>query len=179
MKEYSVSVGDKRYKIVVDRTDEKTFSVRVDEKHHEVSVESLLSFNLPIAVEIDGRPYKIGLAKTDRETYGVDLDGKKTFVKVAPVGVKKEPVRATLLLGRPSARKPIRGEGQVEAPMPGRIVSIKVKPGSQVKMGETLLILEAMKMENEIMAPRDGVVKDVKVTEGASVGKGDVMVIIG
>lgn len=179
MKEYSVTVGDRQYKIVVDRSGEKTFSVRVNEKHHEVAIEGLLSFNAPITVEIDGRPYKIGLSKTDRETYGVELEGKKTVVKVSSVGTKKEPARATPLLGRPTTKRPMKSDGQIEAPMPGRIVSVKVKTGDYVKVGDALLILEAMKMENEIMASREGTVKEVRVSEGASVGKGEVMVVVG
>ena len=47
--------------------------------------------------------------------------------------------------------------------MPGTILSVAIKPGASVKSGETLMVLEAMKMENEILAPQDGVVKSVAV----------------
>lgn len=67
----------------------------------------------------------------------------------------------------------------VNAPMPGVVLSVSVNPGSQVKAGEILLILEAMKMENEITAPADGTVLDVCVRKGASVNSGDIMVLIG
>lgn len=71
----------------------------------------------------------------------------------------------------------ISGEA-IKAPMPGTILSIKVSPGTSVKKGDTLVILEAMKMENEISAPRDGVVSEVIVTTGASVSTGDVLLAI-
>jgi len=66
----------------------------------------------------------------------------------------------------------------VKAPMPGTILEIKVQPGTAVKKGEVLLILEAMKMENEILASADGVVKQVVVAKNASVSTGDVLVVI-
>jgi biotin carboxyl carrier protein len=62
--------------------------------------------------------------------------------------------------------------------MPGSIVSISVSEGAAVKKGQTLLILEAMKMENEIISPRDGVVASVIVAKGASVNSGDPLVAI-
>lgn len=74
------------------------------------------------------------------------------------------------------APKPIAGAGAIKAPMPGNILSVKVKPGDQVKSGQVLLTLEAMKMENEIMAPRDGTIKNVFVSAGQSVNTGDVLV---
>jgi biotin carboxyl carrier protein len=59
--------------------------------------------------------------------------------------------------------------------MPGTILDIRVSPGSSVKAGDILIILEAMKMENEIMAPRDGVVSQIITSKGASVATGDVL----
>ncbi|MCG8499407.1 MAG: biotin/lipoyl-binding protein, partial [Firmicutes bacterium] len=63
--------------------------------------------------------------------------------------------------------------------MPGKVVKINVKEGQEVKKGDTLLILEAMKMENEIMAPKSGKVVSVHVSAGTSVNNGDVLVSIG
>jgi glutaconyl-CoA decarboxylase len=66
----------------------------------------------------------------------------------------------------------------VDCPMPGTILDVLVEPGQSVKSGETLLVLEAMKMENEIVAPDDGVVDTVRVSKGASVNAGDVLVTL-
>jgi len=71
------------------------------------------------------------------------------------------------------------GDEIIRAPMPGKILSIRVKAGQKVEKGDLILSLEAMKMENEISCGRAGTVKDVLVKEGASVNGGDVMVIIG
>jgi biotin carboxyl carrier protein len=62
--------------------------------------------------------------------------------------------------------------------MPGTILDIKVAPGESVAAGQTLLILEAMKMENEIPAPQAGIVDTVQVSRGASVNAGDLLVTL-
>ena len=70
------------------------------------------------------------------------------------------------------------GSITVEAPMPGKVLSVNVKAGDKVEAGDVLLILEAMKMQNEIMAPEDGTVSDVRVSAGDTVATGDVMVVL-
>lgn len=65
---------------------------------------------------------------------------------------------------------------QVKAPMPGLILSINAVEGKEIKMGDAILVLEAMKMENIIKSPGDGVVKKVEVSEGDSVEKNQVLV---
>lgn len=66
----------------------------------------------------------------------------------------------------------------IEAPMPGTILDIKVTKGQKVSKGETLLILEAMKMENEIVSPRDAVVSDIRVSKGQNVDSGTLLALI-
>ena len=65
---------------------------------------------------------------------------------------------------------------EIKAPMPGLILDLKVAPGDQVKKGDVLLILEAMKMENSIKSPGDGVVKEVKVSLKQSVEKNQILI---
>ena len=71
------------------------------------------------------------------------------------------------------------GAETVKAPMPGKILSVAVSAGQAVKKGETLLILEAMKMQNEMASPVAGVVKSINVSVGESVKPGQIMAIIG
>ena len=63
----------------------------------------------------------------------------------------------------------------VKAPMPGKILDVKVSQGQNVKRGDVLMVLEAMKMENEIVAPEDGTVASVQVSAGSVVEAGDVL----
>ncbi len=59
--------------------------------------------------------------------------------------------------------------------MPGKILSVKASVGQDVKKGEVILLLEAMKMENEVVAPQDGKVASINVASGAMVESGDVL----
>lgn len=69
------------------------------------------------------------------------------------------------------------GSTQLKAPMPGTVIDFKATNGAAVKKGQTVLILEAMKMENEIVAPADGVITFV-ASKGASVNTDDLLAVI-
>ncbi|MDR1387180.1 MAG: hypothetical protein LBJ44_06250 [Propionibacteriaceae bacterium] len=68
------------------------------------------------------------------------------------------------------------GPNLFEAPMPGVVLSIEIAPGAPVQRGQTLLVLEAMKMKNELKAPRDAIVADVLVAAGQQVKHGDPLI---
>lgn len=87
----------------------------------------------------------------------------------APVAA---PAAAPAPAPAPAAPAGAAGAVSVNAPMPGNILDVKVKPGDSVKAGDTLLILEAMKMENEISAPQDGTIASVDVRKGDVVDSG-------
>lgn len=70
------------------------------------------------------------------------------------------------------------GQEVIDSPMPGNIWKVLVSEGEMVKSGQTLVILEAMKMENELVAPRDGKVLQILTSEGTSVNTGDKLVIL-
>lgn len=95
----------------------------------------------------------------------------------APAAAPAAPKPQAAPTPAPAASAPAGGT-IVESPMPGNIWKVIVKEGQQVKEGETLIILEAMKMENEIPAPCDGVVASLHVAEGAAVNGGDILVSI-
>ena len=66
--------------------------------------------------------------------------------------------------------------GGLTAPMPGKVLAIKTTDNAKVSKGDTLLILEAMKMEHQIIAPRDGEIASVKVIEGDQVANGELLI---
>jgi pyruvate carboxylase len=81
---------------------------------------------------------------------------------------------------RPSNRKAEPGNLQhVAAPMPGKVITIAVKVGQRIARGDTLLTLEAMKMEAAVRAENEGVVSEVLVTVGAQVDARDLLVVLG
>lgn len=88
----------------------------------------------------------------------------------------KSPVFAAV--GKRRAETLLPGAGAVYAPMPGRVVSIEVRAGETVQVGQALLILEAMKMENEITAFCTGAVRHIHTSEGTNVNKNDLLVTL-
>ena len=70
------------------------------------------------------------------------------------------------------------GEARVRAPMPGLVIGVPVEVGASVLRGQTVVVLEAMKMENDLAAPKAGTIKEIKVSRGQTVNQGDVLVII-
>ena len=93
---------------------------------------------------------------------------------VAPAVVAAAPAAAPA----PAAAAPLAAGEAVKSPMPGNILKINVAQGQSVKEGDTLIVLEAMKMENDVVAPRDGTVAQIVVTKGAVVETGSPLVIL-
>jgi biotin carboxyl carrier protein len=68
------------------------------------------------------------------------------------------------------------GQERISAPMPGLVVGVNVSPGQIVRAGDSLVILQAMKMENELASPRDGIVASIAVQAGQAVEQGQTLV---
>lgn len=141
---------------------------------------------------INGNEYTVSIDSVDKSSakvvvngssYTVEHDmGKKdsaprvTHVDPVPGVSKREPTPRAAAPAAPAA-KPSSGTGaQVKSPLPGLILEIKVNPGDAIKTGDTLVVLEAMKMENNIDSLQDGVVKSVEILRGDSVLEGDVLI---
>lgn len=84
--------------------------------------------------------------------------------------------RAQRLASRQGGTAAETGEISLKSPMPGRIVAVPVTEGQEVKAGQTLVILESMKMENELKAPRDGVVQRISIETGQSVEQNKLLI---
>ncbi|MCR4802442.1 MAG: biotin/lipoyl-binding protein [Lachnospiraceae bacterium] len=91
----------------------------------------------------------------------------------APVAKKAAPV-AKAAAPAPAATG-AQGSVKINAPMQGKIVSVKASAGQAVKKGDVILVLEAMKMENEVVAPQDGTVASINVSDGDKVEAGAVV----
>ena len=104
-------------------------------------------------------------------------EAEKTIVK--PVARPAAPKPAATPAAQPAASSAPAGGKGVKSPLPGVILEVKVNVGDEVKKGQTVVILEAMKMENNINADRDGKITAINIKAGDSVLEGTDLVIIG
>ena len=129
---------------------------------------------------INGKKYEVEVEKL--EAYK-SLDRNGVAAPAAPVLPASAPVQrpaapAPVAAAPAPAAAPAAGATTVEAPMPGKILNIKVSEGQAVKFGEVVVIMEAMKMETEIVAPADGTVSKILVKAGDSVDTGAALVAL-
>lgn len=139
----------------------RRFRLNVNGKWYDVEVGDLTQAPLPVFVNGERFEVRLELASPTVEVPArVEVEERKPHPELKP-------------------KAEVAPEGAISAPMPGKIVSVKVGVGDRVGYRDVLCILEAMKMENEIMAPGGGVVKEVKVADGQDVSYGDVLFVIG
>lgn len=133
----------------------RKFNIKVNGQAYEVEVEEVAGGFAPAPV--------VPVASAPAPAVApVAAPAQKAEVKAAPAPV--------------SVAAPAGGT-QLKAPMPGTVIDFKATNGAAVKKGQTVLILEAMKMENEIVAPADGVITFV-ASKGASVNTDDLLAVI-
>lgn len=185
LKEHKVSVDNKPHTIKLSKINSETpFSVEIDGKICRVELLSNLEFGKPFLVKTNGRAYKIELDEfKENAPFFVRVNNKpyKVLYEIAKIPpTSNRVIEPTLLVSRkqPLGKTLVGKENAVTAPMPGVVVSLKVKVGDSVNIGQPLCILEAMKMENEITAPKAGVVKEIHVSEGSSVTQRQQIIII-
>jgi glutaconyl-CoA decarboxylase len=126
-----------------------------------------------MTVYVNERPYQVQLLAAAAEGPAkVLVDAKEYEVELKGAAGRRPAA------GAPKRPAPPGGAGAITSQMTGRIIRVDVEPGKQVKEGDVLLIIEAMKMENEVLSPAAGTVKEVAVAAGARVSEGDLLVIL-
>ena len=111
------------------------------------------------------------------KVYKVKVNGKVYEVELEAVEEKNDSIKTEA--PKASNNQVSSGANTILAPIAGKVVDIKVNVGDTVKKGQTVAIIEAMKLENEIQSQFDGKVVDLKVTKGASVNNKDVLIVLG
>ena len=111
--------------------------------------------------------------------YKVKVNGKLYEVELEEVKETAGSIAAPApAAAHAPAAAPVAGGTKVPAPMAGKILEIKVATGAKVAKGDTIVILEAMKLENEIKSPAAGTVKAICVSKGAMVNNGDALIVL-
>lgn len=141
--------------------------------------------------KINGAEYKCAVEEIEAGLTEVTVNGKKYTVetekpvapapKAAPAAAPKAAPAAAApkaAAPAPKAAAPAAAGAQVKSPLPGSVVKVCVNEGQDVKKGDTLLILESMKMENPILAEQDGKVAQVAVAAGQTVMQDDLLVVL-
>ena len=135
--------------------------------------------------KIGGKEYNVTVNPKEGKFFDVTVNGATYEVEAenapaaAPVAQPvAAPVQAAPAAAAAPAAKPAGAGEKLASPLPGVIIEISVKEGQQVKAGQKVAILEAMKMENEIPAPKDGTITDIHVHKGDTLQEGDPVVTI-
>lgn len=136
------------------------FKITIDDNDFEVSVNE--TAHNKAKVEVNGIAYDVRYESKNVATSPLT---RKVAGPVAPQVQLQQPSQTT--------------QTTIKAPLPGTISAINVKVGEEVKRGDTLVVMEAMKMDNNIMASSNGVVKAIHVTVGQSVSQDDALVDLG
>lgn len=140
----------------------KKFKFKINGQQFDVEVNDFEEKST--VVSVNGTDYEVEVEHEVKQAKTPTLARKAVVNKPGEAKIKKSAAKA--------------GGFKVEAPLPGSIFKMNVAVGDTVKEGDTLLIMEAMKMENNVLAEKDGTVSDIKVSVGDSVLQNDVLLTI-
>jgi pyruvate carboxylase subunit B len=118
-------------------------------------------------------------AESPSREFTVEVDGESYHVRILGDGAAPGPAAARAAASGPTPAQRAGGDGAIQAPMQGMVVKVKVAKGDKVRLGDVVVVLEAMKMQNDIVATVGGTVREVFAREGAIVAPNEVLMTIG
>ncbi len=139
----------------------KSFRLVVNNREYVVEIGDLSQS--PLTVVVNGKPY---LVEVQAKPAGSGNPGASVAREAGPVPKEADP---------PVSRKPAVEAAAVIAPLPCKVLEIRVRVGDRVKVGDALFVVESMKMEVTIPAPREGVIKAIRVAVGQTMRQGEVL----
>lgn len=146
-----------------------------------------------VSAEIDGRKYdleisepeeKVFLIKKENEIFEAffsessDRTGEPSKIKIGGKEFEIEIIDPKKLRGGGAGADGAAGTAEIKTAMPGKVVRVLLEKNAEVKAGEGVIVVEAMKMQNEMKSPKDGIVSEIRFKEGDTVNAGDVLVVI-
>jgi biotin carboxyl carrier protein len=137
---------------------------------------------------IDGRSYELEASEPEPNVFLLKHEGRIYEVYVSPGQPSQVRIGSNEFEISIHDPKRLRGSGadhehgeglaEIRTAMPGKVVRILLKTGTEVKKGDGIIVVEAMKMQNEMKSPKDGIVKEIRASEGITVNAGDILAII-
>lgn len=172
---FIATLNEREHVIVVDNhgQDDGVYTMTLDGQSFDVDAKLMKSHI--VSALIDNHSYDVDVEKQSPEP----LDGRLA-VRVRGRVVRFEMLdeRRKKMKEAQSSRFEHAGAAVVSSPMPGKVMKILVGEGEEVKEGQGVIVVEAMKMENELKAPKAGTVSSIKVKEGDAVESGKPMIVI-
>lgn len=141
----------------------KNYKFTIHGTQYEVEINSVE--DQIIKLNLNGTPYEVKVDKEIKQT--------KTPKLMRSVAVPSTESDAAVAKTNAAS-----ASSEIKSPLPGTVLDVMVKEGDTVKVGQHLLLLEAMKMENNIDSDKEGVVKSIKVRKGDAVMEGDVLIVM-
>ncbi len=159
---YEVTLGEKTYRVELTRAGEQ-WKCRLD--GWELPVDIVYGQNGVLSLLLGGKSYEVKQETVGAETnvvvgherFNASVRDPRSFRSRSRVGAAEQ------------------GVMKIKAPMPGKVVRVLAGVGTQVELGQSVIVIEAMKMQNELKAPKNGVVKKINVAEGAAVDAGQAL----
>jgi biotin carboxyl carrier protein len=162
---YDVTIDGKDFRLELERK-ESGWQCRLDGRNIEMN--AVLARRDVLSILIDGKAYEIKREQTATDTH----------LWVGSVRYLAELRDPRSLRGRKGTAADDKGPKKILAPMPGKVVRMLVNQGQPVEAGQSILVVEAMKMQNEIKSPKKGTLQKIVAIEGGNVNAGDVLAIV-
>lgn len=159
---YEVTLGEKTYRVELTRASEQ-WRCRLDGR--DLPVDIVYGQNGVLSLLLGGKSYEVKQETVGAETnvvvgherFNTSVRDPRSFRSRSRVGAAEQ------------------GVMKIKAPMPGKVVRVLAGVGTQVELGQSVIVIEAMKMQNELKAPKNGVVKKINVAEGVAVDAGQAL----
>ena len=167
-----------------------SIEIKIDKRI--ASVEILKQFENLLEIKVDDKIYQVDLMHNDEGIFSILANGHSFNIELVPQTKPKFYTAYTLydtynieIIDAESRYRrnrswvsPLASENSIISPMPGKVVKIQVKQGDEVKQGDTLITISAMKMESEYKSPKDGKIAKIHVNEGSTVDANQVLIEI-
>lgn len=150
----------------------KNYNLKVNGHEYEVVIGNVNESSTEAEVTVNGVKYNVEIQG------GKVIKTQKPQVVPVPAAASGIAVTPANTATKPQAVAADSSAYKVACPLPGTVTSVNVKEGDTVSVGQTLVVLEAMKMSNNIDAEKSGVVKSIAVAQGATVMEGQVLMVI-